>query len=95
MSPIREVYLSLNDVEAMIVALELKYKVSSPEFFGSDEIKQRLPEDDVFHWEALIYHRAALKEASQAVQSDYLSNLSQASHDARIEKEHQQELLAA
>jgi hypothetical protein len=95
MSPIREVYLSLNDVETMIVALEAKYCASSPEFFSSDEIKQRVPEDDIFHWEALIYQRAALREASQVVQSGYLSNLGQASNDVRIEKESQQELLAA
>jgi hypothetical protein len=45
--PIREVCLSLNDVEEMILGFERKYGLSSPEFFGNQEVKQQLPEDDV------------------------------------------------
>lgn len=93
--PIREVFLSLNDVEEKILGFERKYSVLSPEFFANDEIKRRLPEDDVFEWESLIYHRAALKETYQAVQSVYLSKLGQSSGEPRADKEAQQELLAA
>jgi hypothetical protein len=95
MSPIREVSLSLNDVEEMILGFERKYGLSSPDFFGSQEAKQRLPEDDVFRWEALIYHRSALKETNQEVHSAYLTHLSQSPGEVRPDKENQKELLAA
>jgi len=94
MSPIREVSLSLNDIEEMIRGFERKYGLSSPEFFGSQEIKQRLPEDDVFRWEALIYHRVALKETYQDVHSGYLAHLGRSPGEVRPDKENQ-ELLAA
>jgi hypothetical protein len=97
MSPIREVCLSLNDVEEMISAFEHKYGVLSPDFFNNTKIKQELPEDDVFEWEALIYHRAALRATSEQVQSVYLSRLGHTSPEQRshAEKESQQEALAA
>jgi hypothetical protein len=95
MSPIREVCLSLNDVEEMILGFEHRYGLSSPEFFGNPQIKQKLPEDDVFRWEALIYHRSALKETNQTVQGAYLSHLDRSPGDVRADKETQQELLAA
>ena len=92
--PIREVCLSLNDVEEMILGFERKYGLSSPDFFGNPDVKQQLPEDDVFRWEALIYHRSALKETYQEVQSGYLTHLGQSPEEARADKE-TQELLAA
>lgn len=76
MSPIREVCLSLNDVEDMIAGFEHKYNVSSAEFFRNEEVRRSLPEDDAFHWEALIDHRLALKESHQQVRSTYLARLS-------------------
>lgn len=94
MSPIREVCLSLNDVEEMILAFERKYGLSSPDFFGNEEGKRRLPEDDVFRWEALIYHRFALRETYQEVRSGYLAHLGQPTGEVRPDKE-TQELLAA
>lgn len=95
MSPIREHCLSLNDVEEMILGFEHKYRLSSPDFFGNPELKRGLPEDDVFEWEALIYHRFALRETSQEVQSIYLTRLGQSPGEVRTDKETQQELLAA
>ena len=92
--PIREVQLSLNDVEEMILGFERKYGLSSPDFFGSPDVKAALPEDDVFRWEALIYHRSALKETYQEVQGGYLSNLGRSSEEERADRENQ-ELLAA
>jgi len=77
--PINEVFLSLNDVEDMIAAFELKYGVSSAEFFRNQEVHQGIPEDDAFQWESLIDHRLALREAYQQVRSAYLSRLS---HDS-------------
>ena len=95
MSPIREVFLSLNDVEEMITGFERKYGLSSTEFFRDEEVRQQLPEDDVFHWDALIYHRLALKETYQEVHSAYLNQLDQSSEEVRPDKEQKEELLAA
>jgi len=94
MSPIRETCLSLNDVEEMIFGFERKYGLSSPDFFGNPEAKQRVPEDDAFRWEALIYHRFALKETYQEVQSEYLARLGRSPEEVRADRE-TQELLAA
>jgi hypothetical protein len=95
MSPIREVFLSLNDVEEMILGFERKYGLSSAEFFRDEEVRERLPEDDVFRWDALIYHRLALKESYQEVRCTYLTQLGQSSGEVRLDKENQEELLAA
>jgi len=93
MSPVRDVCLSSNDVDEMISGFERKYRVSSVEFFRNQEIRQRLPEDDVFRWEALIDHRLALRESYQEVHSGYLAHLSP-SKEMRSDVE-TQELLAA
>jgi len=93
MSPIHEVSLSLNDVEELIRALEDKYKLSSAEFFRSQEFREGMPEDDVFRWEALVDHRLALREAYEQVRSGYLTRLSQTGEmGTNVET---QELLAA
>lgn len=95
MSPIREVFLSLNDVEEMILGFERKYGLSSAEFFRDEEVRQQLPEDDVFRWDALIYHRLALKESYQEVRAAYLAHLGHSSEKGRPNRENQEELLAA
>jgi hypothetical protein len=95
MSPIREVFLSLNDVDEQIAAFERKYGLSSGEFFRDEEVREQISEDDVFHWDALIYHRLALRESYQEVHSGYLATLSQSTGEVRPDKEHQKELLAA
>jgi hypothetical protein len=76
MSPIREVYLSLNDVEQMILGLEGKYTLSSADFFRDEKSRERVPEDDAFRWQALVDHRRALKESYQEVHTGYLATLS-------------------
>jgi len=92
--PIRDVCLSSNDVDEMISEFERKYGVSSVEFFRNAKIRQRLPEDDVFRWEALIDHRLALRESYQELHSGYLAHLSHTSREARSDVD-TQELLAA
>jgi hypothetical protein len=95
MSPTREIALSLNDVEDMILGFERKYGVSSADFFGDPEVKKLVPEDDIFQWDMLIYHRLALKESSQEIRSAYLTNLGQSSEkEVRSEKENQYALAA-
>lgn len=93
MSPSREFFLSLNDVEEMILCLEHKYAISSAEFFGNSELRARVPEDDVFRWEALIDHRRALKEAYEEVHRGYLTTLDHSAEKQQISAD--EPLLAA
>jgi len=95
MSNVREVCLSLSDVEEMILGFERKYGISSTEFFRDEKIRQELPEDDVFSWDAAIYHRLALRETYREVHGAYLNQLGHSSTEARPDKEKQEELLAA
>lgn len=96
MSPIREVALSLVDVEEMILGFERKYNLSSADVFGdkSGEVRQQISEDDIFHWDMLIYHRLALRESSQEIRSAYLTHLGRSAGDVRTEKENQEALAA-
>jgi hypothetical protein len=94
MSSIREVFLSLNDVEAMILDFEQKYGMSSADFFRDVELRKSLPEDDVFRWEAFIDHRSALRETHEEVHREYLTNVRQSSDERRLHL-NTQELLAA
>lgn len=76
MSNIREVFLSLNDVEDMIQNLECKYDMTSADFLtGDEEAMKAVSEDDSFHWEALIDHRLALRSESRKVHMGYLTRL--------------------
>ncbi len=95
MSPVREVCLSLNDVEDMIVFFERKHGVSSADFFRDDEIRGQIPEDDIFRWDALIYHRLALRDSNQEVRSAYLAQLRHPSVVVLPDKENVEEALAA
>jgi len=95
MSPIREVCLSLNDVEDMILSFERKYGVSSADFFRDDEIRGQIPEDDIFRWDALIYHRLALRDSNQEVRSGYLAQLGHPSGAVLPDRENAEEALAA
>jgi hypothetical protein len=95
MSPTREIALSLNDVEEMILGFERKYGISSADFFGDSEGKKHVPEDDIFQWDMLIYHRLALRESSQEIRSVYLTHLGRsAEKEVRSEKENQCALAA-
>jgi hypothetical protein len=95
MSPTREIALSLNDVEEMILGFERKYSLSSADFFSDPEVKQQVAEDDIFQWDMLIYHRLALKESSQEIRSTYLAQLGRSTgEDVRSEKENQYALAA-
>jgi len=95
MSPARDVCLTLNDVEEMILGFERQYGISSAEFFRNEEVRRTLPEDDVFRLEALIDHRLALRESYQVVHSEYLTRLIQSSETEVRSEIETQELLAA
>ena len=43
-----ERYLSVIEIENELRALENKYRVSTAEFLRNQELRMRLPEDDVF-----------------------------------------------
>ena len=95
MTPVRDVCLTLNDVEEMILAFERQYGMSSAEFFRDEGARRALPEDDVFRWEALIDHRLALRDSYQIVRAEYLTRLTHSSETAARSEMENQELLAA
>ena len=72
----REVILSLTDVEAYIQRLESKYKITTSEFLQNrDAHEGRIEEDDVFKWEIYIAHRRELRRVNEELRHDYLSNM--------------------
>lgn len=76
-----EIILSISDVEEMIAAFEKKYKMSSSQLLLDRKVREALPEDDVFEWEALIDHRSELLEMNQEMHREYLHQLSSTSDD--------------
>jgi hypothetical protein len=72
----REVILSLNDVEAYIQRLESKYGITTSEFLQDRDIHEgRIEEDDIFKWEIYIAHRRELRRVNEALRQDYLSRM--------------------
>jgi hypothetical protein len=95
MSPSQEIALTSNDVDEMIHRFESKYGFSSADFFSDPEVKQQLPEDDIFQWEMLIHHRLALREQSLEIRSAYIQQVGRSTEEvARSEKENQYALAA-
>lgn len=78
MSAIREVYLSLREVEDYVRRFEEKYKMSSAEFLRNAEQHTEVSEDDVFQWEAFIDHRRELRSIDEQVHRHYLKTLKHA-----------------
>jgi hypothetical protein len=78
----REVILSLTDVEAYIQRLESKYGTTTSEFLQNRDVYEgRIEEDDVFKWEIYIAHRRELRRVNEELRQDYLSRMtSQESH---------------
>lgn len=77
MQPSRETILTLMDVENLVRSYEEKYDLTTAEFLRNDEARARIPEDDVFKWEAYIDHRRALRERHDSLHRLYLANLVQ------------------
>jgi len=82
MSPIREVCLSLTEVDDLIRSLEQKHGILSSDLLLDADLRGRLPEDDVFEWEACLAHKRELERNEQVLHTGYLNNVRQASEDA-------------
>jgi hypothetical protein len=77
MSPIREEYLTLAEVESLICKLEEKHALSTAEFLRNPDARMRLPEDDVFEWDAYIDHRAELRRIDEELRRAFLERVTQ------------------
>jgi hypothetical protein len=77
MSPIRERYLSLGEVETLIRKFEDKYGVSTTEFLKNPELRAQMIDDDVFQWEAFDAHRDELERIDAEVRGEYLQSVTQ------------------
>ena len=75
MSPIREQYLSLAELEDLIQKFEGKYGISTNEFLKNPEVRVNMPEDDVFQWEAFDAHRDELQRMAVELKSRYLKSV--------------------
>jgi hypothetical protein len=75
MSPVREQFLTLLEVEAVIHKFEEKYQVSTTEFLTNAALRAEMLDDEVFQWEAFNAHRDELERAAEEVRSDYLKHL--------------------
>jgi hypothetical protein len=72
----REVILSLTDVEAYIQRLESKYGITTSEFLANrNAYEGRIEEDDVFKWEIYIAHGRELRRVNEELRQDYLSSM--------------------
>src|SRR6266849_7592698 len=83
MSPIREQFLTLLEVEELIHKFEEKYQVSTTEFLTNVELRAKMLDDEVFQWEAFNAHRDELERAAEEVRSDYLKHLKTSQDDSR------------
>lgn len=75
MSPVREQFLTLLEVEAVIHKFEEKYQVSTTEFLTNTALRAEMLDDEVFQWEAFNAHRDELERAAEEVRSGYLKHL--------------------
>lgn len=95
MSPIREVCLSLGEVDNLIRAIEEKYGVLTADFLLDADLRSRLPEDDVFQWEAFLAHKRELERNQETLRTAYLNNVTQARPEDASTKANQNLALAA
>ena len=77
--PLKEVYLSLPEVEARLRSLESKYDFATSEFLRDAGFRARVSEDDSFEWEALIDHRSELRRIDVELRREYINRLTQPS----------------
>ncbi len=75
MSPVREQFLTLLEVEEVIRKFEEKYKVSTTEFLMNSEMRSTMLDDDVFQWEAFNAHKDEIQRTADELRSVYLQKL--------------------
>jgi hypothetical protein len=85
MSPIREQFLTLLEVEELIHKFEEKYQVSTTEFLTSTDLRAKMLDDEVFQWEAFNAHRDELVRAAEEVRSAYLGSVKKCADEVHAE----------
>jgi hypothetical protein len=85
MSPVREQFLTLLEVEELIHKFEERYQVSTTEFLTSTELRAKMLDDEVFQWEAFNAHRDELERAAEEVRSAYLGSVKKCADETRVE----------
>jgi hypothetical protein len=83
MSPIREEFLSLIEVEDQLRKFEEQFNFTTGEFLRNAELRATLPEDDVFQWEAFEAHRCELLRIEEEIRAAYLSNVAKSPANVR------------
>jgi hypothetical protein len=83
MSPVREQFITLLEVEGLIHKFEEKYQVSTTAFLTNTELRATMLDDEVFQWEAFNAHRDELERAAEEVRSGYLKNLKKSDDESR------------
>ena len=81
MSPVREVCLSLTEVDNLIRSLEQKHGTLTADFLLDADLRSRLPEDDVFQWEAFFAHKRELERNEETLRTGYLDKVTQLSEN--------------
>jgi len=82
MSPIREEFVTLAEVDELIRKFEEKYSISTIEFLRNAELRASIPEDDVFQWEAFEAHRNELLRTGEELRSAYLSTVAKSPEES-------------
>jgi len=84
MSPIREQFLSLVEVEAVLHKYEEKYGMSTIEFLTNRDRHAGMLDDDIFQWESFHTHRDELLRVGDEVRSEYLKSLKKSTEESHV-----------
>jgi hypothetical protein len=84
MSPVREQFLTLLEVETLIHKFEEKYKISTTEFLTNAALRAGMLDDEIFQWEAFNAHRDELERVAEEVRSAYLGNVKKSTDETRV-----------
>jgi hypothetical protein len=84
MSPVREQFLTMVEVEAMLHKFEQKYSISTTEFLTNPERHAAMLDDDVFQWEAFHAHRDELERMAEEVRSAYLGSVKKCADETHV-----------
>lgn len=91
---IKEVVLSINDVENALDAFERKYRVPSNQFLVDQKLRETMSEDEIFQWESYIDHRNELLDMNREMHHEYLHQVTLVGDDTVNPKEKQLALAA-
>jgi len=93
MSFIHEVALSVTGVDDLIREMELKHGMPTERFLHCGTDRDRLPEDDVLLWEALVVDRLELRRIEEDLRHAYLAGMRSAPPEAAKAPEQDDQIL--